>query len=96
LAEVVLRLTHSNVGIRYIGAYRGEKKYETLVTAEEQEHAEDLGDFFRLSAAYERENLSISSKEPYTSQRTTQLDVEAMCQWLKKLALFGGPIKQHG
>ena len=96
LAEAVLRLTHSNVGIRYIGAYRGEKKYETLVTAEEQEHAEDLGDFFRLSAAYERENLSISSKEPYTSQRTTQLDVEAMCQWLKKLALFGGPIKQHG
>lgn len=95
LAEAILHLTHSNVGIRYIGSYRGEKEYETLVTSEEREVAEESDKFFHIPAVFAQKHLSVPSKEPYTSQNTILLDGEETCRLLKQLSLFGGNIKQH-
>ena len=104
LAEAVLELTKSDVGIDYIGTRHGEKLFETLVTQEEMLRADDMGDFFRIRAdnrdlnydKYIEKGIKPSNlKDSYTSHNTERLDVEGMKALLKKLELFGGPVKQH-
>ncbi len=104
LAEAVLRLENSKMRPEYIGTRHGEKLFETLVTQEEMLRAEDMGDFFCVHA--DKRNLNydqyftkgdarLNLGESYTSHNTGRLDVEGMMELLKKLELFGGPVKQH-
>ena len=98
LAKAVLELKKSNVGYKVIGPRHGEKLYEVLVTKEEMLRAEDMGNFFRISADnrdlnydnLEKGNKSINSDEEYHSHNTTRLDLEEMKLLLLKLKLFGG------
>ena len=104
LAKAVINLTGSKTGIFYIGTRHGEKLYETLVTQEEMIRAEDMGNFFRVAADnrnlnydkyFTKGNKKLNLGESYTSHNTGRLDVAGMEKLLKKLELFGGPVKQH-
>ena len=102
LAKAVLKLRgQEDGGIRYIGTRHGEKKYEVLVTVEEMVRAQDMGNYFRISADnrdlnYDKYfrvgNTAISSTDSYNSDNTEILDLDGMCALLQKLDLFGGPI----
>ena len=104
LAKAVINLTGSKTGISYIGTRHGEKLYETLVTQEEMLRAEDMGNFFRVAADnrnlnydkyFTKGNKALNIGESYTSHNTGRLDVAGMEKLLKKLELFGGPVRQH-
>ena len=99
LAQAILELKHSDLGVSIIGTRHGEKLFETLVTAEEMAHAEDLPGFYRILADnrdlnYDnylvKGNHRVETSEPYTSHNTDRLDVEEMKQLLRKLRAFGG------
>ena len=104
LAKAVIELTGSETGISYIGTRHGEKLYETLVTQEEMLKSIDMGEFFCIKADnrdlnydkyFSKGNKKLNLGDSYTSHNTGRLDVDGMVQLLKKLELFGGPVKQH-
>ena len=104
LAQAVIELTGSKTGISYIGTRHGEKLFETLVTQEEMLKSIDMGNFFCIKADnrdlnydkyFSKGNKKLNLGESYTSHNTGRLDVEGMKKLLKKLELFGGPVKQH-
>jgi len=94
LAEALIELYQSKSEIKVIGTRHGEKLYETLVNREDMVKAEDLGDYYRISADnrdlnYEQyfsegEQL-INQNEEYHSHNTNRLDVEGMKALLLKL-----------
>ncbi len=64
----------------------------------------DLGNFFCIKADnrdlnydkyFSKGNKKLNLGESYTSHNTYRLDEEGMKILLKKLELFGGPIKEH-
>ena len=104
LAKAVIELTGSKTGINYIGTRHGEKLYETLVTQEEMLRAVDCDNFFRIVADnrdlnynkyFSEGNKHLDISDSYHSHNTTRLDVEGMKTLLKRLELFGGPVRQH-
>ena len=104
LAKAIIDLTGSKTGISYIGTRHGEKLFETLVTQEEMIKSVDMGNFFCVKADnrdlnydkyFSKGNKKLNLGESYTSHNTTRLDVEGMKKLLKKLELFGGPVRQH-
>ena len=99
LAQAILELKRSDVGMTCIGTRHGEKLYEVLVTAEEMLRAEDLPGFFRIPADnrdlnydnyFCKGSVDLEHTEQYTSHNTDRLDVEGMKRLLLKLKLFGG------
>ena len=99
LAQAVLELKHSGLGVTTIGTRHGEKLFEVLVTSEEMLRAEDLPGFFRIRADgrdlnydnyFSKGNAELSQIEPYTSHNTERLDLDGMKRLLQKLKLFGG------
>lgn len=99
LAQAILELKHSDLGVTTIGTRHGEKLYEVLVTAEEMLRAEDLTGFFRIRADnrdmnydnyFSKGTKALETMEQYTSHNTKRLDVEGMKRLLLKLELFGG------
>lgn len=99
LAQAVLELKQSDVGVTNIGTRHGEKLFEVLVTAEEMLRAEDLPGFFRIPADnrdlnydnyFSKGTPEFGKIEQYTSHNTHRLNVEEMKQLLLKLKLFGG------
>ena len=99
LAQAVLELKGSDLGVTTIGTRHGEKLFEVLVTAEEMLRAEDLPGFFRIPADnrnlnydnyFSKGNPKLGKIEQYTSHNTRRLNVEEMKQLLLKLKLFGG------
>lgn len=104
LAKAIIELTGANSDIVYIGTRHGEKLYETLVTQEEMLKSVYMGNFFWVKADnrdlnYEKYftvgNKKLNIGESFTSHNTKRLSIEEMEEMLKKLELFGGPIKQH-
>ena len=104
LAKAVIELTGSKTGISYIGTRHGEKLYETLVTQEEMLKSIDMGNFFCIKADnrdlnyekyFSKGNKHLDIGESYHSHNTARLDVNGMKELLKKLELFGGPVRQH-
>ena len=104
LAKAIIELTGSKTGINYIGTRHGEKFYETLVTKEEMAKVVDLGRFYCVKADnrdlnydkyFSKGDSSFNEKESYSSHNTERLDVDGMKELLKKLEVFGGPVKQH-
>ena len=99
LAQAVLELKQSHLGVQTIGTRHGEKLFEVLVTSEEMLRAEDLPGFFRIHADsrdlnydnyFSKGNAELSQIEPYTSHNTQRLDLDGMKRLLQKLKLFGG------
>ena len=99
LAQAVLELKQSDLGVQTIGTRHGEKLFEVLVTSEEMLRAEDLPGFFRIPADnrdlnydnfFSKGNPNLGRVEQYTSDNTERLNVEQMKRLLKKLKLFGG------
>ena len=104
LAKAVLSLTGAKTGVTYIGTRHGEKLFETLVTQEEMLKSVDMGNFFCVKADnrdlnydqyFTQGNQKLNLGESYTSHNTERLDEEGMRKLLKKLELFGGPVRQH-
>lgn len=98
LTEALLALLgRANHEVREIGARHGEKLYEALLSREERAYAEDLGDYFRVTAdgrdlnyaAFveqgEQRMTQALHVEEYTSHNTRRLDVEGMKEMLLKL-----------
>lgn len=99
LAQAVLELKKSTLGVHTIGTRHGEKLFEVLVTSEEMLRAENLPGFFRIHADdrdlnydnyFSKGNAELSQIEPYTSHNTERLDLDGMKKQLQKLQLFGG------
>ena len=97
LAKAILELRPSEAGISYIGTRHGEKLYEVLVTSEEMVRAEDLGDYYRISADnrdlnydkyFTEGNKKIEQSQEYDSHNTERLDINGMKRLLQKLSLF--------
>jgi UDP-glucose 4-epimerase len=94
LAQALKNIFKSDVETRVIGMRHGEKLYETLVTREELQRAEDMGDYYRVPlddrnlnyAKYftegEKEEVKI---EDYTSHNTERLDVKQVEELLLTL-----------
>ena len=94
LADALKEIYNSSTEINEIGIRHGEKMYETLVTKEEMMKAEDLGNYFRISADnrdlnYEKyfskgidDNKQMSE---YNSDTTEQLNLNSMKKLLLEL-----------
>ena len=94
LAKALLEIFKAKNEIKYIGTRHGEKLYETLLTREEVQNAEDLGEFFRIPqdnrdlnyAQYFTEGVEISSvEEDYNSHNAKQLNLNEMIETLMNL-----------
>jgi len=94
LAEALIDIFEADSKIQIIGTRHGEKIYESLLTSEEKVIAEDLGDYYRVSADtrdlnyskyFEKGELLSDNIEPYTSHNTERLDKEGMKELLLKL-----------
>ena len=94
LAEALKQLYNSSTEINQIGIRHGEKMYETLVTKEEMMKAEDLGNYYRISAdnrdlnyeKYFSKGIDNNKKmEEYNSDTTEQLDINSMKELLLEL-----------
>ena len=94
LASALIQLFNSKSEIKVIGTRHGEKVFETLINREEMVRAEDLGEYYRISADsrdlnYERYfsegESEVSNMEEYTSHNTKRLDVEEMKELLLKV-----------
>ena len=94
LAQAVLELKQSDLGVQTIGTRHGEKLYETLVTREEMAKAVDMGDYYRIPCDtrdlnydkfFTEGNEDIARIEDYHSHNTARLDVEGMKKLLLKL-----------
>lgn len=89
LAKAVQKL-FGDSGTKVIGTRHGEKLYETLMTVEERARAEDMGNYYRISAdnrdlnydKYFINGQAYLENEPYTSHNTNRLDVEGTVQKL--------------
>ncbi|MBT8208409.1 MAG: polysaccharide biosynthesis protein [Acidimicrobiia bacterium] len=77
-----------------IGVRHGEKVFETLATAEELAHSEDLGDYFRLwmddrdlnySLYFSEGDSSVATYEEYNSHNTDRLDAAGVTELLLTL-----------
>lgn len=85
LAKAVQQL-FGDTGTNIIGTRHGEKLYETLMTKEERLRAEDMGQYFRVSADNRDLNydkyfvegqVTTEADEAYTSHNTGRLDVDS-------------------
>ncbi len=94
LAEAICRYKNVPVDTKVIGTRHGEKKAETLVTAEEMLRAEDHGQYFRIVADerdlnyekyFDKGSKKLEEMTPYTSDNTERLDVEGMVKLLIKM-----------
>ncbi len=84
LAKAVQTL-FGDTGTRIIGTRHGEKLYETLMTREERLRAQDMGEYYRVSADnrdlnydkfFVKGQVQTESDEAYTSHNTKLLNVE--------------------
>lgn len=94
LAQAIKELFNAENEIKIIGTRHGEKVYETLLTQEEYVHAEDMGDFFRVSADkrdlnydkyFTEGNQEMFNSKEYTSHNADQLNVKQVKELLCKL-----------
>lgn len=94
LARAIIELFDADNEIKIIGTRHGEKKYETLLTKEEYMKAEDLGDFFKVSADKRDLNYDkyfikgshqLSLNGEYNSDNTERLNTEQIKEKLLSL-----------
>ncbi|MFP3919929.1 polysaccharide biosynthesis protein [Lysinibacillus telephonicus] len=94
LAQALKELFNVDNEIKIIGTRHGEKRYETLLTREEYMMAEDLGEFYRVSADqrdlnydkyFVEGNNKLTNIEEYNSDNTYILTVEEIKEKLIQL-----------
>jgi UDP-glucose 4-epimerase len=94
LAKAVKNVFKSNLPEKIIGMRHGEKIYETLLTREELQRAQDMGDYYRIfldtrdlnyARYFVEGDLKESHMEDYTSHNTTQLNVKQIEELLLSL-----------
>lgn len=94
LAIALCELFNAKNKIKIIGTRHGEKRYETLLTKEENIVANDLGDFYRVPADsrslnydkyFNEGNERLSIEEEYNSNNTERLNVEQIKEKLLQL-----------
>lgn len=88
IAKALIKMTGSDVSIRYIGARHGEKFHETLVSREEMAVAESIEGFYRIPCDRRSQNYNLGNTEgcvgtkdieSYTSANTCRLSVDEVC-----------------
>ena len=91
--------------IKTIGTRHGEKLYETLLTREEMLHAEDMKNYYRISADardlnyglyYEEGKSRMTSLSEYNSHSTVQLSEEELTKILLELPAIQNDLKKVG
>jgi len=94
LANALLELYNASNPKKIIGARHGEKVYETLINHEEMVQAEDLGNYYRISADtrdlnyakyFSEGNKKTPTYQDYTSHNADRLDMKGMKELLLKL-----------
>ena len=94
LAEALQKIFKGTSVIRILGTRHGEKKHEALLSREEFAKAEDLGNYYRVSADTRDLNYAkyfvegearFSREDDYTSENTERLDLDGMIEMLLKL-----------
>ena len=94
LASTMIKMNNSSSKINIIGTRHAEKLYETLLTSEELSVAEDLGNYFRISADNRDLNYNkffsegsgiIETQEDYNSHNTKRLKENELIELLKTL-----------
>lgn len=93
LAAALKRIFKAENPIRIIGIRHGEKKYETLLTAEEMLRAVDMGNYFRVPADNRDLNYNLYFSEgrlpvvegDYNSNNAYRLSEEELIEMLLKL-----------
>ncbi|MHA1381058.1 MAG: polysaccharide biosynthesis protein [Candidatus Helarchaeota archaeon] len=84
IAQAMLNIFESNVGIKVIGIRSGEKMHETLVTREELMKAEEDRDFYRIrnfekldyDKYFTKGKIDHIPEEGYTSKNTIRLTLD--------------------
>ena len=104
LAKALLRLFNATNEIQFIGTRHGEKLYETLLTSEEMQNAEDMGEYFRIPADvgdlnyaqyFTEGEMSSTTNDDYHSHNTERLDLDGMIKVLMKLSYIQKELKSH-
>lgn len=104
LAKAVQKL-FGNTGIEVIGTRHGEKLYETLMTVEERQRAEDMGQYFRIPADSRDLNydkyfvngqIHEEEGESYTSHNTNRLSVDDVVEKLKTTDYVNEQLESKG
>ena len=94
LAEALKAIFKASNPVHVIGTRHGEKLYETLLTREEMEKVEDLGEYYRIPADNRDLNYNlyftegkerISREQDYNSHNTRRLDVDGIINLLLKM-----------
>jgi UDP-glucose 4-epimerase len=94
LADAMRKIYNSTKPLKVIGTRHAEKVYETLLSREELFSANDLGNYYRISADNRDLNYnkyftegegSIASLEDYNSSNTRQLSQEELIALLNKI-----------
>ncbi len=93
LVNALKRIFKAENPVQMIGVRHGEKKYETLLTAEEMLRAEDLGGYYRVPADNRDLNYNLYFSEgrkplldgDYNSHNTRRLNEDEMVEMLLKL-----------
>ncbi len=100
-----VQVLFGDTGTKIIGDRHGEKVYETLLTAEEKMHSEDLGDYFKVAADNRDLNYdkyfvegttAVETPQPYTSHNTHRLDVDGVVEKLRELAYVRKELEKLG
>ena len=96
LAKSIKKIMKKNEHeVKIIGTRHGEKKHETLITNEEMQTAEDLGDYYRIIPDLRDLNYNkifkkgklIKDHDEFNSKNVLNLDIEQMIQKLDSLDL---------
>lgn len=96
LAKAIKELAKVDNDINIIGTRHGEKLYETLCTREEMAKAEDMGDFYRITADnrdlnysmyFSEGEKSMTEVEDYHSHNTERLDVDKVKKLISTLSV---------
>ena len=96
LVQALKELYNSDNPIKIIGTRHGEKVYEVLVNREDMIKAEDMDNFYRISAdtrnlnyeSFFTEGKDVSQTAEYHSHNTRRLDLEGMKKLLLKLDII--------
>jgi UDP-N-acetylglucosamine 4,6-dehydratase/5-epimerase len=94
LAKALLELFEATNAIKIIGTRHSEKLYETLLTREEIQRAEDMGNYYRIPSDnrdlnyaqyFTKGKLKTSTQDDYHSHNAKRLGVDSMIEVLLKL-----------
>lgn len=91
LVEALKKIFSADNEIQILGTRHGEKKHEALLSVEERFHAEEMENYFRVSADnrylnytkyFEVGEKGLESVDSYTSENTQRLELDSLIELL--------------